>query len=63
VAFPTASAYVQLAAGTVTVTFTDVTTGAVVLTLNNVVLTAGQTSTIYVIGPAGALGGVVTQDN
>ncbi len=63
VAFPTASAYVQLAAATVTITFTDATTGAVVLTLNDVVLTAGQTSTVYVIGPAGALGGVVTQDN
>jgi Domain of unknown function (DUF4397) len=63
VAFPTASAYVQLAAATVTITFTDATTGAEVLTLNNVVLIAGQTSTVYVIGPAGALGGVVTQDN
>jgi hypothetical protein len=63
VAFPTASAYVQLAAATVAITFTDATTGAVVLTLNDVVLTAGQTSTVYVIGPAGALGGVVTQDN
>lgn len=62
-AFPTASAYVQVAAATVPITFTDATTGAVVLTLDNVVLTAGQTSTIYVIGPAGAIGGVVTQDN
>jgi hypothetical protein len=26
-------------------------------------LTAGQTSTIYVIGPQGAVGGVLTQDN
>ena len=63
VAFPTASAYVQVPAATVPITFTDATTGAVVLTLDSVVLVAGQTSTVYVIGPQGALGGVVTQDN
>jgi hypothetical protein len=63
VAYPTASAYVQLAAAPVTIVFTDATTGAVVLQLDNVALTAGQTSTIYAIGPQGALGGVVTQDN
>jgi hypothetical protein len=63
IAFPTASAYVQIVAATVTINFTDATTGQVVLTIPNVVLTAGQTSTVYVIGPQGALGGVVTQDN
>jgi len=62
-AFPTASAYAQIAAGTYPITFTDATTGALVLTLDSVVLTAGQTNTVYVIGPAGALGGVVAQDN
>jgi hypothetical protein len=64
VAFPTASPYVQLAsAATMTIVFTDATTGAVVLTLPDLVLTAGHTSTIYVIGPQGAVGGVLTQDN
>jgi hypothetical protein len=62
IAFPTASAYVQLAAATVSITFTDATTSTVVLQLDNVVLAAGHTSTIYAIGPQGALGGVVTQD-
>jgi hypothetical protein len=63
VAFPTASAYAQVGAATVSITFTDATTSAVVLTMDNVVLTAGQTSTIYVIGPQGAIGGVLVQDN
>jgi Domain of unknown function (DUF4397) len=63
VAFPTASPYIQVAAATVSITFTDATTGAVVLQMDNVVLTSAQTSTIYVIGPQGAVGGVVTQDN
>ena len=40
VAFPTASAYVQLSAATVCITFTDATTSAVVLQLDNVVLSA-----------------------
>lgn len=59
---PTASGYNIIAAGTYTFTFTDTATGATVLTLPNVVLTAPQTSSIYVIGPAAALTGVVTQD-
>ena len=63
VAFPTASAYVQIVAGTYPITFTDATTGALVLSLDSVVLVAGQTVTVYVIGPAGALGSVLTQDN
>jgi hypothetical protein len=62
-AFPNASAYVQVAAATVPITFTDAVTGQVVLTLDNVALIANQTSTIYLIGPQGAVGGVVTQDN
>ncbi len=59
---PTASGYNVIGAGTYTFTFTDTATGATVLTLPNVVLTSPQTSTIYVIGPATALTGVVTQD-
>ena len=63
VAFPTASAYVEFAAATATIVFTDATTSAVVLQLDNIALTAGQTSTLYAIGPQGAIGGVLTQDN
>ncbi len=63
VAYPQASAYVQVAPGTVPITFTDATTGALVLTLSNVALTANQTVSVYVLGPAGALGGIVSQDN
>ncbi len=63
VAYPTASPYVEFAAGTFPIVFTDAVTGAVVLTLDNVELIAGQTSTVYMIGPQGAVGGVVTQDN
>ena len=63
IAFPNASAYVQTAAATVTITFTDAVTGAVVATQDNIVLTANQTSSVYLIGPAGAQGILVTQDN
>jgi len=63
VAFGTASAYAQIPAATVTVTFTDATTGAVVASQDGVVLTLNQTSTIYLIGPPGAQGILVTQDN
>ena len=62
VASATASGYVQLPAGTVTLSFADSATGTVVLTLPNVVLTAGQTSTVYVMGPVAGLGGLVTPD-
>ena len=54
---------VQIAAGTFPITFTDAVTGANVLTLDNVVLTANQTLTVYLIGSPGAVNGVVTQDN
>lgn len=63
VAFPGASAYVQVATGTYPITVTDAATGAVVLQLENVALTNVGTYTVYVIGPAGALGGFVTQDD
>ena len=61
-ASPTASAYINMAQNTYTFIFTDSATGATVLTLPNVVLTSPQTSSIYVLGPVGALTGVVTQD-
>jgi hypothetical protein len=63
IAYGTASAYVQVLGTTVTITFTDATTGAVLATQANVVLTANQTSSVYLIGPPGAQGIIVTQDN
>ncbi len=62
-AFPNASAYSDIQAATVTIVFTDATTGAVLASQENVVLTANQTSSIYLIGPAGAQSVIVTQDN
>ncbi len=59
---PTASGYNIVTAGTYTFTFTNTATGATVLTLPNVVLTSPQTSSIYIIGPATGLAGVITQD-
>ncbi|MEO6565994.1 MAG: hypothetical protein ABIO63_08160, partial [Casimicrobiaceae bacterium] len=61
-AAPTASSYVNMAQGAVTFTFTDTATGATLLTLPNVALTASQTYSIYLLGPVGALTAVVTQD-
>jgi len=61
-ASPTASPYISVNQNTVTFTFTDSTTGATLLTLPNIVLTSPQTYSIYVIGTAGALTGVVTRD-
>ncbi|HTP99659.1 MAG TPA: DUF4397 domain-containing protein [Casimicrobiaceae bacterium] len=63
VAFPMASPYAQLAATTVTVDFTDAVTGAVLAEQTGVVLTANTTGTIYLIGPPGAQGLIITQDN
>lgn len=62
-AYGTASAYGQLAATTATITFTDAVTGAVLASQPNVVLVAGQTSTIYLMGPVGAQSVLVSQDN
>ena len=63
IAFATASGYVQTRPATVTITFTDAVTGAVVASQDNIVLTANQTSSVYLIGPPGAQGILVTQDN
>jgi Domain of unknown function (DUF4397) len=63
VAFGTASAYATTAPATVNVTFTDAVTGAVVASQDGVVITANQTGSIYLIGPPGAQGVFVTQDN
>lgn len=63
VAFPTASAYAQIGATTVTVDFTDAATGAVLAEQTSVVLTPNTTGTVYLIGPPGAQGIILTQDN
>jgi hypothetical protein len=63
IAYGTASAYVEVPTATVTITFSDATTGAVLATQSNVVLTANQTVSVYLIGPPGAQGIIVTQDN
>jgi hypothetical protein len=58
-----ASSYVELAAGTYTLAFTDPTSGAVLLTLADKAFTADHVSTVYVVGAAGGLSGLVTQDD
>ncbi|MEO8344092.1 MAG: DUF4397 domain-containing protein [Betaproteobacteria bacterium] len=58
-----ASAYVALAAGTTfTLVFKDSTTQAIVLTMPNQTLATLETFSVYVIGPAGALAGMLTPD-
>ena len=63
VAYGTASAYATTSPATVTIAFTDAVTGAVLASQDGVVLTANQTSSVYLIGPPGAQGVFVTQDN
>ena len=63
VAFATASPYATTAPATVTIAFTDAATGAVIASQEGIVLTANQTSSVYLIGPPGAQGVFVTQDN
>jgi len=62
IAFATAAPYVTTS-GTVTLTFTDAVTGAVLATQAGVVLTPNQTSSVYLVGPTGAQGVMVVQDN
>jgi len=61
-AFPTASAYLSLSSGTYTLTFNNPSTGATVFTASGVALTSGQTSTLYLIGPAAQLSSLLTRD-
>jgi hypothetical protein len=62
IAFATAAPYVNTS-GTVTLTFTDAVTGAVLATQAGVVLTANQTSSVYLVGPPGGQNVLVVQDN
>ena len=62
-AAPDASPYVNLGAATVTLTFLDATSGLPLLTVPNVVLTANQTSTVYLTGTPGNVASLITLDN
>ena len=63
VPFGTASGYATTSPATVTITFTDAATGAVVASQGGIVITANQTSSVYMIGPPGSQGVFVNQDN
>lgn len=63
IAFATASPYVTTAAATVTISFTDAITGAVVASQDGIVLVANQTYTVYLAGAPGGQGVLVVQDN
>jgi hypothetical protein len=59
----TASKYVLIPADTtINLTFLDSATGAVVLTLANQGYISTQTTSVYVLGPSGALAGISTND-
>jgi len=61
--FASVSGYVTTGPATVNITFTDAVTGVVVASQDGIVLTANQTSSVYLIGPPGGQGVFVTQDN
>jgi hypothetical protein len=58
----TASSYVQLLSAVYELTFKDSATGATILTLSDNALAAQQTFSVYVVGPPGAVAGLVTAD-
>ena len=58
-----ASSYVELADDTYTINFDLAGTTTVVLSLQGVVVTAGRTYTLYLMGTSGALTGVLTRDD
>jgi Domain of unknown function (DUF4397) len=57
-----ASAYASISANLYVVSFKDSVTGETVLSMPNTGFNSGQTYTIYVLGPAGALGGSQVAD-
>ena len=61
-AFPGASSYLEQGSGTYALAFSNPATGVVVLTLSGVVFAAGQTSTIYLVGPVAQLASILTRD-
>ncbi len=58
-----ASAYVQVAPGTLTVAFVDAATGAVLTTRSDITLSASQTQTIFLVGSPNALGEVISPED
>jgi hypothetical protein len=62
IAQDTASGYVQLSTGTYTVAFADPVTGAVLATVS-VTANDGQTNSVFLIGTAGSLLAVASQDD
>ena len=63
VAFATASPYANASPATVTITFTDAVTGAVVASQDGIVIVANQTYSAYLVGTPGGQGVFVIQDN
>jgi len=63
IATNTASAYAGVFAGTYALTFKDHVTGQPVLALPGIGFNAGQTYSVYVVGPAGTLAGLATADS
>lgn len=61
-AYPTASSYLEFAGNTYNLVFTD-PAGNTLLTLSNIIISAGQTNSLYLVGPVASLAGVFTQDN
>jgi hypothetical protein len=62
-AYAASSGYLEFASGKYALTFTDPTSGAVLLALPDVQLDADHTSSVYAIGSGSSLKGLVTQDN
>lgn len=63
VAFGTASGYIPTSPATVTVTFTDAVTGAVVATQDGLVMNANHTYSFFLLGQPGAAGVLQVLDN
>ena len=63
VAFGTASAYAASSPATVTVTFTDAVTGAVLATQDGLVMNANQTYSFFLVGQPAAAGVLQLLDN
>jgi Domain of unknown function (DUF4397) len=59
----TTSGYVEVDAGTYTLTFNDAATGTPVLTIPDVLLSSLQTSTVYAVGPAANLAPLLVLDH
>jgi len=61
-AYLSAANYIETAGGVYTLAFNDAA-GNNLLTLSSVTLTAGQTVSLYLVGPAATLAGSFVRDN